>query len=146
MPHIAQLNLAKLKAPKGDPLTEEFFTAIAPINALAEVSQGFVWRLVGEVKDHTDIPYFLDPYLVVNMSVWDSLQSFQHFVYRSGHVQYVKRKTEWFAPFDGPHSVLWWVNEGHRPDLTEALEKLEHLRKHGPTKEAFNLQRAFEPV
>ena len=87
MHHIAQLNLAKLKAPKGDPLTEEFFAAIPPINALSEASKGFVWRLVGDVKDHTDIPYFLDPYLVVNMSVRDSLQSFQHFVYRSGHVQ-----------------------------------------------------------
>lgn len=145
MHHIAQLNLARLKAPKGDSLTEEFFTAIAPINALAEAQPGFVWRLVGEVKDHTDIEYFLDPYLVVNMSVWESLQSFRHFVYRSGHVQYIRRKAEWFESFDGPHTVLWWVKAGHVPDLGEALEKLELLRKNGPGADAFDLRRAFEP-
>lgn len=145
MPHIAQLNLAKLKALKGDPLTGEFFTSIPAINTLAEAYPGFVWRLAGDVKDHTDIEYFLDPKLVVNLSVWKSLQAFNHFVYQSGHVQYIKRKKEWFEKFDGPHTVMWWVEEGHRPDLAEALEKLNHLREHGPTAEAFNLRRAFEP-
>lgn len=145
MYHIAQLNLARLKAPKGDPLTEEFFSALTPMNLLAEAQPGFVWRLVGDVTEHTAIDYFLDPYLVVNMSVWESLQHFRHFVYRSGHVQYIRRKVEWFENFDGPHTVLWWVRVGHVPDLSEALEKLELLRSYGPTPEAFDLRRAFEP-
>lgn len=142
---LAQLNLARLKAPKGDPLTEEFFQAIPPLNALAEAQPGFVWRLIGDVKDHTDIPYFLDPTLVVNISVWEDMESFRHFVYKSGHVQYIKRKKEWFKPFDGPFAVLWWVKEGQPPTLAEAKEKLELLTKRGPTPEAFDLHNLFEP-
>ena len=142
--HLAQLNLARLKAPKGDPLTEEFFTAIPAINTLAEAQPGFVWRLVGEVKEHTDIPFFLDPHLVVNISLWKDLESFRHFVYKSGHVQYIKRKKEWFQPFDGPFAVLWWVEAGEIPTLAQAKEKLELLKQDGPTQQAFDLHNLFQ--
>lgn len=142
--HLAQLNLARLKAPKGDPLTEEFFNAIPAINTLAEAQPGFVWRLVGEVKDHTDVPFFLDPHLVVNISLWKDLESFRHFVYKSGHVQYIKRKKEWFQPFDGPFAVLWWVEAGEIPTLAQAKEKLELLKQDGPTQQAFDLHNLFQ--
>ena len=142
--HLAQLNLARLKAPKGDPLTEEFFNAIPAINTLAEAQPGFVWRLVGEVKDHTDVPSFLDPHLVVNISLWKDLESFRHFVYKSGHVQYIKRKKEWFQPFDGPFAVLWWVEAGEIPTLAQAKEKLELLKQDGPTQQAFDLHNLFQ--
>ena len=145
MPQLAQINLAKLKAPKGDPLTEEFFQAIPPINALAEVHPGFVWRLIGEVKEHTDIDFFLDPLLVVNISVWADLESLQHFVYKSGHVQYIKRKREWMEPFDGPYTVMWWVPDGHVPTLEEAKAKFDLLKELGPTAEAFDLKTVFPP-
>jgi heme-degrading monooxygenase HmoA len=145
LPHLAQLNLARLKAPKGDPLTEEFFQAIAPINALAEAHPGFVWRLVGDVKDHTDLEFFLDPHLVVNISIWKDLESFKHFVYKSGHVQYIKRKREWMDPFQGPYAVMWWVDEGHIPDLVEAKARLDTLEKNGPTAEAFDYRNIFDP-
>ena len=143
--HLAQLNLARLKAPKGDPLTEEFFTAIPAINVLAEAQPGFVWRLVGEVKEHTDIPFFLDPHLVVNISLWKDLESFRHFVYKSGHVQYIKRKKEWFLPFDGPFAVLWWLRAGEVPTLAQAKERLDLLKEHGPTEQAFDLHNLFQP-
>lgn len=143
MPQLAQLNLAKLKAPKGDPITEEFFQAIGPINALAEVQPGFVWRLVGDVKEHTDIPFFLDPMLVVNISVWQDLETFRHFVYKTGHVQYIKRKKEWMETFGGAYTVLWWVPDGHVPTLKEALEKFEKLKSEGPTADAFDLATTF---
>lgn len=142
--HLAQLNLARLKAPKGDPLTEEFFNAIPAINTLAEAQPGFVWRLVGEVKDHTDVPFFLDPHLVVNISLWKDVESFRHFVYKSGHVQYIKRKKEWFQPFDGPFAVLWWVEAGEIPTLAQAKEKLELLKQDGPTQQAFDLHNLFQ--
>jgi heme-degrading monooxygenase HmoA len=145
MAQLAQLNLARLKAPKGDPLTDEFFKSIAPINMLAETSPGFVWRLIGDVKDHTDIDYFLDPLMVVNISVWEDLESFRHFVYKSGHVQYIKRKKEWMGKFDGPYAVMWWVPDGHTPSLAEAKERLEMLRRDGPTPEAFDLHTVFSP-
>lgn len=145
MAQLAQLNLARLKAPKGDPLTDEFFKSIPPINMLAEASPGFVWRLIGDVKDHTDIEYFLDPLMVVNISVWEDLDSFRHFVYKTGHVQYIKRKKEWMEKFDGPYAVMWWVPDGHEPSLAEAREKLELLRQQGPTAEAFDLHNAFPP-
>lgn len=147
MAHLAQLNLARLKAPKGNEITAEFFAAIPPINALAEAQPGFVWRLVGDVKDHTDIEFFLDPLMVVNLSVWDSLQSFRHFVYKTGHVQYIKRKKEWFREFEQSHAVLWWINEGHRPDLSEAKKKWELLKEQGPGPEAFSLNEVYpEPT
>lgn len=146
MAQLAQLNLARLKAPKGDPSTEEFFRSISPINALAEASPGFVWRLVGEVKNHTDIPFFVDPLMVVNISVWQDLESFRHFVYKSGHVQYIKRKKEWMGKLEGPYAVLWWVPDGHVPTLTEAKEKYDTLCQMGPTPEAFDLHTTFPPT
>lgn len=94
---------------------------------------------MGEVKEHTDIEYFLDPLLLVNLSVWDDWESLKHYVYRSGHVQYIKRRKDWFQPFEGPHSVLWWLEDGHIPDLAEALRKLEKLRESGSSEEAFDL-------
>ena len=115
------------------------------MNTLAEAQPGFVWRLVGDVKDHTNLEFFIDPHLVVNISVWRDLESFRHFVYKSGHVQYIKRKKEWFDPFDGPHSVMWWVPDGHYPSLAEAKEKWEHLRDRGPSAEAFDISNIFEP-
>ena len=145
MAQLAQLNLARLKAPKGDPRTDEFFNSIPPINMLAEASPGFVWRLIGDVKDHTDIEYFLDPLMVVNISVWEDLESFRHFVYKSGHVQYIKRKKEWMDKFDGPYAVMWWVPEANTPSLAEAKDRLEMLRRDGPTVEAFDLQNVFVP-
>ena len=145
MAQLAQLNLARLKAPKGDPITEEFFSSIPPINALAESSPGFVWRLIGDVKDHTDIEYFLDPLMVVNISVWTDLESFRHFVYKSGHVQYIKRKKEWMERFGQTYAVMWWVPDGHEPTLTEAKEKFDALRRDGPTQQAFDLQNVFPP-
>ena len=143
MAQLAQLNLARLKAPKGDPLTQEFFNSIPPVNALAEAYPGFVWRLIGEVKDHTELDFFLDPLLVVNISVWEDLESFRHFVYKSGHVQYVKRKKEWMEPFGGPFAVLWWVPDGHTPTLEEAKEKYDRLLRDGPTPAAFDLHNAY---
>jgi hypothetical protein len=140
MAHLAQLNLARLKEPKPSPVTREFFDAIAPINALAEVQPGFLWRLVGDVRDHTDIEAFLDPHLVVNISLWKDLDSLSHFVYRTGHVQYIKRRKEWFDSFDGAYNVLWWVKEGDIPTLAEAKAKLDQLKQGGPTPEAFNLK------
>ena len=145
MAQLAQLNLARLKAPKGDPLTDEFFKSIAPINALAEASPGFVWRLIGDVKDHTDIEYFLDPLMVVNISVWADLESFRHFVYKSGHVQYIKRKKEWMGKIEGAYAVMWWVPDGHEPTLTEAKEKIDLLRRDGPTPLAFDHHNVFPP-
>lgn len=143
MAQLAQLNLAKLKAPKGDPSTDEFFRSIPPINALAESSPGFVWRLIGDVKDHTDIPFFVDPLMVVNISVWKDVESFRHFVYKSGHVQYIKRKKEWMESFGGPYNVMWWVPDGHEPSLAEAKEKYDAICENGPTSEAFDLQNIF---
>ncbi|MCA9780424.1 MAG: DUF3291 domain-containing protein, partial [Candidatus Eremiobacteraeota bacterium] len=101
------------------------------------------WRLIGDVKDHTDIPFFVDPLMVVNISVWEDVESFRHFVYKSGHVQYIKRKKEWMESFGGPYNVMWWVPDGHEPSLAEAKEKYDAICKNGPTPEAFDLQNIF---
>jgi hypothetical protein len=143
------LNVGRLLAPVDSPEVAEFMNALEAINLLAEASPGFVWRLAGEDESNaTDLrlPGVEDSELMVNMSVWIDLDSLRHYVYRSGHAMYLRRKKEWFAGMYDAHLVLWWVPEGHIPTLEEAAEKLRHLREEGPTPEAFTMSQAFDPT
>ena len=139
--HLAQLNLARMLAPLDSPELADFVAALAPVNAAADASPGFVWRLADESGTAaTSIRLFDDDLLIVNMSVWVSPEALTAFVFRQhGHAGVLRRRREWFEPAGTPMTALWWVGEGHRPDLTEAIERLEHLRAHGPTGYAFRL-------
>lgn len=145
--HLAQFNIGRMVAPKGDARVAEFYDALDEINALAEASPGFVWRMVdGESNDATSLrPYETDPDMLVNMSLWESRQALFDYVYRSGHMDFVRRRREWFVPLGEVFTVLWWVPIGERPTLEEARARLEHLRAHGPTPHAFTFRSAFEP-
>jgi hypothetical protein len=146
--HVAQLNIGRLHHPLESPETAEFHRAIGPINALAESSPGFVWRLVddeGRSSSYVRMPGEDDPLEIVNMSVWEDLESLKHFMYRSGHAMYLRRRREWFVHSDVPTSVCWWIPAGELPDLVDAQRRLLHLREHGPTEFAWPVHHPITP-
>ncbi len=139
---LAQINIAELKAPIDSPQLKDFVDNLDRINALAEDSPGFVWRLKGEGNDATSLRPLGDD-VIVNMSVWRDVDTLRAYVYKTAHVEIMKRRREWFARMGQAFMVLWWVPAGHEPTPTEAARKLEHLRAHGPTPDAFTFAEAF---
>lgn len=137
--HLAQINVGKLKAPIDAPETADFKNNLDRINALAESSPGFVWRLTGEGNDATDLVAFDDPLIITNLSVWESPAALGAFVYRSGHVEIMRRRAEWFEPMD-IFMALWWVPVGHEPTVAEAVARLELLRRRGPGPDVFTFR------
>ena len=143
--HLAQFNVARMRAPVDHPLMEGFRSQLERINALADGSPGFVWRLQTEGGDATAIRAYADPLVIVNMSVWESLEALHAYVYKGPHVGPVRDRRQWFEPATVPVLVLWWVPEGHVPSVEEAISRLEHLRAHGPTASAFTFREPFPP-
>jgi len=142
--HLAQVNIGRVRAPLEDPVMEGFRTQLDPINALADSSPGFVWRLQTEDGNAMAIrPYADDERMAINMSVWESLATLQQFVYRSGHVAPLRDRKQWFEPMGGPILALWWIPAGHIPTVFEAQERLQHLKEHGPTPHAFTFRMPF---
>jgi hypothetical protein len=141
--HIAQLNIARLRADRDDPVVSAFFAAIDPINAIADVSPGFVWRLQDEHGDATAMRPWDDDRLIVNMSVWESIDALEEYVYRSVHVGVMRRRREWFDRLEQRYLALWWVPAGHIPSIGEAKARLEHIERHGPTPVAFTFRQRF---
>jgi Domain of unknown function (DUF3291) len=133
--HLAEVNIGKFRYPTTDPRMAEFMDNLDRINALAERSPGFVWRLVGDNNNATDLRIGDD--YAVNMSVWETPEALEHYVFKTVHVQFYKKRAAWFELMEKPHMVFWWVEEGHRPDLQEALDRLEHYQKHSATEYAF---------
>ncbi|WP_136068457.1 DUF3291 domain-containing protein [Modicisalibacter radicis] len=140
--HIAQLNIATLLAPIDSSQLSDFVANLDRINALADNSPGFVWRLQTEDGDATGIDYFGSD-KIVNLSLWDSVEALHNYVYRSVHVEIMRRKKEWFQKMGEAYMVLWWVPVGHIPSIEEAAQKLNILREHGPTAEAFTFKKSF---
>ncbi|MBI2307387.1 MAG: DUF3291 domain-containing protein [Rhodocyclales bacterium] len=140
--HLAQMNIATMKASLESPLMADFVANLERINALAEQSPGFVWRLQDEAGDATAIRPFGEQVLV-NLSVWHDVASLHGYAFRSAHVELMRRRREWFAPMPEAYAALWWVPAGHRPTLAEAAERLAHLRAHGTTPFAFTFRDAF---
>lgn len=140
---LAQLNIAHLVAPIDSPPLADFVANLDRINALAESSPGFVWRIQTDEGNATEIDFF-GPDYIVNMSVWEGLEALHNYVYRSAHTEILRRKKEWFHTMDDAHMVLWWVPASHRPTLDEAKLKLEALKANGPSAEAFTFKQAFD--
>ena len=139
---LAEINIAELKAPLDSPQLKDFVDNLDRINALAESSEGFIWRLKGDGNDATSLRPLGDN-VIVNMSVWKDAETLRNYVYNTAHVEILKRKREWFSRMSRAYMVLWWVAEGHEPTVAEAVARLEHLRKHGATAEAFTFGEAF---
>jgi hypothetical protein len=143
--HIAQLNVGRAVAPLDDPQLADFMAWLNRINALAERSPGFVWRLQGDNGNNTDLKVSDDPRFIVNMSVWESIDDLHAFTYRSNHKTVFARRYEWFERAAGPNMVMWWIPAGTLPDVAEALERLRRLEALGPTPEAFTFKQRFPP-
>jgi len=139
---LAQLNIATMNEPLESPGMADFVANLDRVNALAESSPGFVWRLQTEEGDATAVRPLGDDVLV-NMSVWRDVESLNQYVYGSAHVEIMRRRKEWFQRMKDAYVVLWWVSKGHRPTVQEAIAKLERLRQAGPTEAAFTFRRAF---
>ena len=143
--HLAVFNIARLVAPMDDPQIDDFRNNLDPINALAEQSPGFVWRLQDESGNATNITPYEDPMVITNMAVWESIDELADFTYRSGHLEFLRRRRDFFEHPAEAILVLWWIPEGHIPSMEEAQARLEHLRRHGPSPHAFTFRRRFEP-
>jgi hypothetical protein len=141
---LAQVNIGRLRAPVDHPMIREFVDNLDAVNAVAEASPGFVWRLTGEGDNAIDLKPFEDPLMAINMSVWTDIPSLGAFVYRGDHVAIMRRRQEWFEPMD-LFQALWWVPAGHRPTLDEAKSRLTLLGQHGPTADAFTFKVPFPP-
>ena len=141
--HLAQANIARAVAPMDDPAMADFMAQLDTINALADRSPGFVWRLQSGSGNATDIAVTDDPLVILNMSVWESVDALFDYVYRTAHTPVMARRREWFEKPSKPHLVLWWVEAGHRPSVEEALTRLEMLAERGPTPDAFTFKQRF---
>jgi heme-degrading monooxygenase HmoA len=124
------------------PVMTGFAAALDPINALADDAPGFVWRLQTEDGDATAIRPYDDERVMVNMSVWESLEALREFVYRSGHVAVMRRRREWFERMQ-IFMALWWVPADEVPTVDQAKQRLAHLEQHGPTPYAFTFKAHF---
>ena len=142
---LAQLNIGVIKGAMDSPVMADFVANLDRINALAERSPGFVWRLQTDAGNATAIRPFEDDKVAVNMSVWRDVESLNKYVYSSAHVEIMRRRREWFERMSEAFLVLWWVPKGYRPTIAEAIVKLELLRAKGSTSEAFTFRQAFPP-
>jgi hypothetical protein len=140
---LAQLNIGIIKGPMDSPVMAEFAANLERINAMAERAPGFVWRLQTDDGDATAIRPFDNDNMLINMSVWQDIESLSAYVYKSGHVEIMRRRREWFERMEQAFLVLWWMPKGHRPSVSEAIEKLELLRAKGPTADAFTFREPF---
>lgn len=142
--HLAQVNIGRFRAPIDDPVMDGFRNALDPINALADRSPGFIWRLQTEDGNATAVrPYSHDALMAINLSVWESLETLQQYVYQSHHVHILRDRSKWFERIEGPILALWWVPAGHRPTVAEAVERLQYLKEYGPTSRAFTFRTPF---
>lgn len=134
--HVAELNIARLKHDIDDPRIADFVNNLDRVNAAAERSDGFIWRLELDATA-TDVVVMNDPHIIANMSVWRDIDSLERFVFQTIHKRIYARKAEWFDAMDKMHFVMWPVSIGHKPDLNEALARLEMLNTQGASDEAF---------
>jgi Domain of unknown function (DUF3291) len=138
--HLAQLNIGRLRYEIGDARIAEFVDNLARVNAIADRSEGFVWRLQDDGGNATSFRPYSDPRVAINMSVWESVEALGRYVWQTVHKRFYGQRHQWFEPFDGPYFVMWWVPAGHIPTIQEAVERLEHLRERGASDYALGWQ------
>ena len=143
--HIAQVNIARMKADIADPVMAPFVTRLDEINALADRSPGFVWRLQDEEGNATYLRPYDDVNILFNLSVWQSVEQLKDYVYRTAHAELIRQRGDWFTHFEGAQVALWWIPAGHRPSVNEAKRRLAHLVENGPSQFAFTFKTIHPP-
>ena len=144
--HIAQVNIARMQAPLDDPIMADFVARLAEINALADRSPGFVWRLQTEEGNATYLRPYDDDRILFNLSVWETIDHLKEYVYKTAHGEVMRQRRQWFEKLDAMYMALWWVGAGHIPSVAEAKQRLEYLREHGETARAFTFRHVFPPT
>lgn len=143
--HLAQVNIGRMKAPLDRPTMAGFVARLDEINSLADRSTGFVWRLQTAEGNATYLRPYDDDRILFNLSVWETAEALQAYVYRSAHVELLRQRQEWFTKLEGVYLALWWVPAGHRPSVDEAKKRLAHLAEKGATPFAFSFREMFPP-
>ena len=141
--HLAQVNIARMRAELDTPEMAGFTSRLDEINALADASPGFVWRFQTEAGDATAVRLFEDPLLLFNMSVWEGLDALKGYVYHSRHMELIRGKKEWIAAPTTPHLALWWLAAGTLPSVEDGLARLQRLKAEGPSAAAFTFAAPF---
>jgi hypothetical protein len=144
--HIAQVNIARMLAPLDSPVMATFVARLVEINALADQSPGFVWRLQTEEGDATYLRPYDDDRILFNLSVWESVEELKDYVYKSAHSELLRQKRDWFEKFDRMHMAMWWVKAGHIPTIGEAKQRFKYLQERGETEHAFTFKQLFPPA
>lgn len=140
---LAEVNIGRTAAPLDSARLKDFVDNLDAVNADADAADGFVWRLVGDTGNATDVRVLGDESLLINMSVWRDANALTAYMYQGGHREMLARRREFFEPLREVMVALWWVPAGHRPSVAEAEERLLHLRAHGATPYAFTLRTSF---
>lgn len=143
--HLAQINVGRTRGPMDSPVMAEFAAALDEINALAEASPGFVWRFKTDNGNATEVKAYEDPLMLVNLSVWESVESLRNYAYRSAHGKFFARRAEWFESSAEAPFALWWIPAGQIPTVEEAVARLAELRARGPGPRAFTFKQPFPP-
>ena len=143
--HLAEINVGRILGPMDSAIMQEFAANLDPINALAESSEGFIWRLKDDSNNATSIPVTADALLIINLSVWRNIDDLFTFTYKTAHTEYLRRRGEWFERLKDMHMAMWYVPAGHVPSVTEAMERIAYIRAHGPTPYAFTFKQRFTP-
>ncbi len=145
--HIAQLNIGMMMGKNiDDPVMKEFVAQLDAINALAEQSNGFIWRLKSDEGNATSYNPYQDERIIINFSVWQNVEALKNFVYKSAHTAVMKDRKKWFENFGQAYYAVWNIPEGYIPSLDEAVERLAFLQQRGPTSYAFDFKNIFEPA
>ena len=143
--HIAQINIGRIKAPLEDRMMAGFVGRLDELNALADASPGFVWRLQTGEGNATYFRPYDDDRILMNMSVWETVDTLRNYVYHTVHAELLRQRHNWFEKFAGSYVALWWVPVGHKPGIDEAKKRLAHLEANGPTQFAFTFKTVFQP-
>lgn len=143
--HVAEFNIGRLKHPVGDPRIESFVSQLDEINRLADRSPGFIWRLKAEEQGGRVIQAYEDPLIIVNLSVWESIEALEDYTYQTAHRQVLHDRRQWFQPLQGPSLVLWWIPAGQLPSAAQGRQKLEQLEREGASPQAFTFRNRYPP-
>ena len=143
---IAEINIARMKGINiNDPIMQEFVDNLSVVNSIAESSDGFIWRLKDDSDNATNINPYNDEQVIINISVWQSIEALEHFMYKTFHSDFLKRRKEWFQKFGKAYTAMWWIKEGEYPTIEEAVEKLDHLQQHGHSETVFDFRNKYLP-
>ncbi len=143
---IAEINIARMKGVNiNDPIMKDFVDGLDKVNALAESSEGFVWRLKDDSNNATNINPYDDEQVIINVSVWQSIETLENFMYKTFHTEFLKRRREWFQTFGKAYTAMWWIIKGQFPTIQQAVEKLDYLQKNGASEIVFDFRKKYLP-